>query len=192
MAHQSFAKTVLAAVQEIAAKNNGEASCDAISTAVWMQTKAPHKRLLNTLCDLYRTKRIMRIRQGVYGPMVDEKQPDKREVMWRVFRMRRVVTVADLQEMAGVSPIYAKEWLELLSRRGVAVRITPATNQNNHPHSWRIINSDSAECPVDSDKAARLRDLRRKKKEAIHGRLDAIDTVLGEVRQLLNTMEEEK
>jgi len=190
MAHQSFAKKVCDAVRQ-AADANGEVSASDLSCLLYLQTRKDHKRMLNTLSELSRRGKIARIRQGVYGPVIATGNPDKREVMWRVLRMRRVVTIADLEELAGVSPAYAKEWLELLVRRDVAIRVVPA-NQN-HPHSWRLINNDPAAMPIDEDKAARLRDLRKRKKKNIkniEGLLDAAGAALDDVRKIVKTMED--
>ncbi len=187
MAHQSFRKNVLSMALKLS-NETGEVTTDSLSVLLMIMSKAEHKRMLNTLSELAGEGKLRRIRQGVYGPVVTAGNPDKREVMWRVMRMRRAVTVADLQEMAGVSSSYASEWLELLVRREVAVRIVPANPK--HPHSWRLVKSD-LEMPVDDEKAARLRDIRRKKKAAITGKLDAIDTALGEVRKILKNLEEE-
>lgn len=186
MAHESFAKTVLDTTLSLAAKDNGEATCGDISSALFVKNRLEQKRLLNTLCDLYRTGKLRRIRQGVYGPATGIKQPEKREVMWRLLRMRKWVTLDDLVEMAGVSRDYAREWLATLVKREVARR----DQRPDGSGVWVLI-IDSPDMPVDDNKAARLRDLRRKKKSAISAKLDVIGTALGEVRQILQTMEEE-
>lgn len=183
MAHQSFAKTVTDTVQE-AAQGGGEADVTKLSCLLRLSSK-DHKRLLNTLSDLACRGKIVRVRQGVYAPAPATGQPDKREVMWRLLKMRRHITVDDLVEMADVSRAYAVEWLQLLVNRDV-VHCLRASGQ---PDRWMLIN-DLAEMPQDSDKAERLRNIRLKKKKAL-ARLDSISTALGEVRQILQTMEEE-
>ena len=106
--------------------------------------------------------------------------------MWRLLKMRRRVTVDDLVEMAGVSRDYAREWLLILVRREVARKI----QEPGKAGLWVLIN-DTAEMPLDENKAARLRGIRLKKKQVI-SKLDAIDTALGDIRQILKTMEEEQ
>jgi hypothetical protein len=185
MAHQSFAKTVSDALQAAAKSGGGEVEVNKLSCLLHLQTYKDHKRLLNALYDLARSGKIVRVRQGVYAPAPAAGQPDKCEIMWRLFKMRRRVTVDDLMEMADVGQDYAREWLQLLVKREVARKI----QEPGQPGLWVLIN-DLAEMPQDSDKAERLRNIRLKKKKAL-ARLDSISAALGEVRQLLQTMEEE-
>ena len=184
MAQQSFARTVIDTIRITAAQYGGEADTNQLSWLLQLKTGQEHKRLLNTLCDLARSGKIVRVRQGVYAPAPAAGQPDKREIMWRLLKMRRRVTVEDLMEMADVSAAYAHEWLQLLVKREVVRAI-----QEPGQMRWVLIN-DSAEMPQDSDKAARLRNIRLNKKKAL-AKLAGISTALGEVRQLLQTMEEE-
>lgn len=184
MAHQSFAKTVTEALQD-AAESDGEVEVSNLSIMLLLKTGKEHKRLLNTLSDLACRGKIVRVRQGVYAPAPATGQPDKREVMWRLLKMRRRVTIDDLVEMADVSRAYALEWLELLFKREVVRRVQLLDGRRD----WVLINN-LAEMPQDSDKAERLRNIRLKKKKAL-ARLDSISTALGDIRQILQTMEEE-
>jgi len=188
MAHQSFRKDVLLMALKVSKEKSGEVTTDSLSTLLMIMNRKEHKRMLNTLGELTGEGKLRRIRQGVYGPPLPTAtpaEPDKREVMWRLLKMRRRVTVDDLMEMAGVSRDYARQWLVILVRREVARKI----QEPGKAGLWVLIN-DSAEMPVDEDKAARLRNIRLKKKRMIT-KLDSISTALGEVRQILQTMEEE-
>lgn len=82
--------------------------------------------------------------------------PRKAEIMWRVIRARRLVTLADLQEMAGVSLDYAREFVRRLVRLGVLLKAGAG---------WRLIH-DPVEVPRDGDKAEYLRRWREQKKQA--------------------------
>ena len=186
MAHQSFAKDVLDMLKTVCRELPGPAEAGAISSRLCLRTRKEHKRLLNTLSDLSRQGRIVRVSQGVYAEAKPAAEPDKREVMWRLLKMRRRGTVDDLVEMAGVSRDYAREWLLILVRREVARKI----QEPGKAGLWVLIN-DTAEMPLDENKAARLRGIRLKKKQVI-SKLDAIDTALGDIRQILKTMEEEQ
>lgn len=187
MAQQSYAKTVLETALELAA-TKGEATAGDVSSAMFTQTRVQHKRVLNILGELAKAGRLVRIRQGVYGQVSrDDVQPDKREVMWRLLRMRRRIMVADLMEMAGAGKDYAREWLRMLEKNGV-VRKEQAPGQ---AAVWILVN-DQVKMPEDGEKAEKLRAIRRKKKADITARLDAIDTALADVRQILQTMEEEQ
>lgn len=184
MAHQSFRKDVLDKTLELAARNGGEIGTNDVSISLLLMKKNDHKRLLNTLSELTGEGKLRRVRQGVYAaPVVPAKssQPEKREVMWRILRIRKKVTLDDLVEIAGVGRDYARQWLSMLAAHGVVRKID---------QFW-LLQHDSVEMPVMDDEAARLRRLRLKKKAAMVARLDSIDTALTEVRQILQTMEEE-
>lgn len=189
MAHQSFSKKVLEAVEKEAGARGGEIDTTELSHVLFIQTGHDHKRMLSTLSDLARTSKIVRVRQGVYSAVSKKPAPDQREVMWRTMRMRKVVTLADLQEFAGVSKYYAKEWLQMLVKRGIAMRQGPA--DKCAPHSWRLIKFDQVEMPVDTEKAERLRKIRAKKKQAIEKRLDTIDVAVTDIRANLNDLDKE-
>lgn len=189
MAHQSFAKSVCDTVRQVSIAN-GEATAHEVSCLLGLPTRKEHKRLLNTMSELSRRGKIVRVRQGVYAPAPVTGDPNKQEVMWRLLRMRRTVTIADLEEMAGVSPSYAREWLGLLVKRSIAVVDVPV-NPNN-PISWRLIKSD-VEMPVDEEKSARLRELRKRKKANLcqmSELLDAAGINLDKMRTLLQNMED--
>jgi hypothetical protein len=185
MAHQSFAKTVCDTLKEAAQSGGGEVEAGKLSCLLHIQTRKDHKRMLNTLSELAGRGKIVRVRQGVYAPVATADTPDKREVMWRLMKMRRRVSVDDLVEMAGVSPAYALEWLRLLVRREVARNVEEPGKRG----LWVLLN-DNVEMPVDVDKAEKLRNIRLKKKKII-ARLDSIGSALGEVRQILQTMEDD-
>lgn len=191
MAHQSFSRTVLDTALQLAARNNGEASAMAISLELSLKPGQEHKRLLHTLSDLALAGRINRVRQGVYAPQPMQKQPDKREVMWRLLRMQRQVTLEYLQEMAGVSKDYAKQWLATLVRRGVVRR----DQQPGMKASWRLT-TDTVDMPEDDTNAKRLRELRRKKKAAVSviddalQQLQTIGETLSKARETITGIEE--
>ena len=118
MAHQSFSQEVLGMLKDVC-REGGKAEAGEMSSRLCLKTRKEHKRMLNTLSDLARQGRIVRVSQGVYAEAKPAAEPDKREVMWR------------------------------------------------------------------------LRGIRLKKKQVI-SKLDAIDTALGDIRQILKTMEEEQ
>lgn len=184
MAHQSHMKTVQDTVAAIAAKNNGGASINEVSAAMKPQTRQQHKNILNTLSELSRAGRLQRLRQGVYAPVADSKKPERRQVMWSLLRMRKPgVTVDDLVEMAGVSRDYADEWLRMLARREVVRMVDRPGKQA----LWILI-KDSIEMPNDDEKAARLRDLRAKKKAGIVSLVEKIETELQRVKESISDL----
>ena len=184
MAHQSHMKTVLTTVIAIAEQNNGEASSDAVSKAMMAKTRQQHKNILNTLSELYRLGKLQRLRQGIYAPAITTKKPEKRQVMWSLLRMRKPgVTVDDLVELAEVSSDYAAEWLRMLAKREVVRRIDRPGKQA----LWIVV-KDSIEMPDDDEKAARLRDLRAKKKAGIVSLVEKIETELQRVKESISDL----
>ena len=169
MAHQSFSKTVLETALLLANQGNGQVTTEKLSIELGLKNSREHKKLINTLRDLHRAGRLQRIALGIYGPPLQKPLPNKREVMWRILRMRRRVKVEDLMEMAGVSKGYAKEWLRILVNRDVVRK----EQQPGLPGTWHLIN-DLVDMPEDDTKAAKLRALRLKRKEAV----SLIDTTL--------------
>lgn len=192
MAHESFSRTVLETAWQLAAGNNGEVTTEAIALQLGLKTRVEYKRMLNTLSDLHLAGRLQRFRQGVYGPVKAFKQPDKRQVMWQILRMRKRVTVEDMMVMAEVSKDYAREWLATLVKREVVRK----QQQPGLPATWQLIN-DTVDMPVDDAKAAKLRELRqRKKREAINAidqtiqSLQSASEALSKARDAITTMEE--
>ncbi|GAB6191123.1 hypothetical protein [Desulfocastanea catecholica] len=188
MANESFTKKVLDATLAAASVNGGRAYAVDVSKLLFIQTRREHKRVLNSLSELSRSGRLGRISQGIYGPPPPTgtaRQVDKREVMWRLLRMRKRVTVEDLMELAGVSKHYAKEWLLMLVNR----RVVSKVQQPGQKGVWLLL-ADQVEMPVDVEKADRLRKIRVEKKKEIAARLDTIGEALDDVRELLQTMED--
>ncbi len=127
----------------------------------------------------------------MYGAPQQKRLPNKREIMWRLLRMRRRVSVEDLMEMAGVSKDYAKQWLRVLVQREVVRK----DQKPGLPGAWRLIN-DQTEMPEDEDKAARLRNLRLQHKQAVNlidttiKSLQTASQALNQAREAINRMEE--
>jgi len=116
--------------------------------------------LYSTLRDLRRSGEIERVVSGTYRWTGKKNgKPQVQEVMWRILRMRKVVTKEDLQELAGASRNYAKEWLNMLVRREVARKLSGGRYQ---------LISDAVEMPVNIEKAEKLYMLyMKRKREAI-------------------------
>ena len=115
------------------------------------------------MSELTQAGRLRRVDKGTYEPPEGPRTPDKQECMWRILRMRRTLTADDLQEMAGVSRDYALEWLRLCVKQGLAEK----TQRPNEQAHWRLVAAVEAEQPVNSEKAEKLRALRRRRKEMI-------------------------
>lgn len=88
--------------------------------------------------------------------------PNKKQVMWRLLRARRRVTIEDLQELAGVDEGYARRFLKNLEEMEITRKI------HNHPNSpaiWQLVNDTIVE-PETNKNAERLRLLRANRKAA--------------------------
>ena len=99
-------------------------------------------------------------------------KPEIQEVMWRLLRSRRTVTVEDLQEMAEAEESYVLEWLRMLIRRGIV---------RESGGSYQMI-KDTVEMPRNDEKAERLRRLRAKWK-AVKETVDEVFDELSEVEE---------
>lgn len=154
MAKGSFSNAVIEAIEKLAGPS-GEASVQDMARELFIQNQRRHKILVDTLSDLYKAGRVRRLRQGVYAMVAKDAAPEIREVMWRVLRVRNVVTLEDLQEMAGASEEYAMEWLRTLERRELVTKLGNGR--------WQICTSEVS-APELTDNADKLKRIRRYKK----------------------------
>ena len=72
--------------------------------------------------------------------------------MWRLLRARKVVSYDDLQELAGASRSYAREWMATLIKREVVRKLSKGR--------YQLINDAAPETPVKElpgEKATRLK-----------------------------------
>ena len=132
--------------------------------------------------QLCRAGELIRINEGTYKLRLKvPERPQLQEVMWRVLRARRTVTEADLEELAGASPSYAKEWLLMLTRQKIVRKLKNG--------SWQMLHDPGPQMPLNEEKAERMRQLRKKKKEALEA-MDRAFTAIAEARMAMSEMEE--
>ena len=62
MAHQSFSQEVLGMLKDVC-REGGKAEAGEMSSRLCLKTRKEHKRMLNTLSDLARQGRIVRVSQ---------------------------------------------------------------------------------------------------------------------------------
>lgn len=175
-----MAGRILAAALDRLPDDGATVTADEISIAIHAVTRAEHKRVLNHLSDIVKSGRLLRVKNGVYRRPAGPRHPEIREVMWRVLRMRRAVSVEDLQEMAGATAAYAVEWLRMLESRDM-VRCDGTT--------WRLL-VDLVEMPADDAKAKRLRSLRAKKKAEAMKDLEAARLLIGRACRMIDELVE--
>ncbi len=158
MAVETFASRVRGAGQELGNWDRLFTVMDLVDR-MGIQSRADKRMLYQTIRDFVRYGEWARVGKGEYRLAgVRTKQPQKQHVMWRFLRMQRTVTVEDLQEIAGASEDYAKEWLGMLVDRG-AVR--------DHGNGKFQLIQDTLQMPANDEKAERLRALRQRKRDAM-------------------------
>ena len=133
-------------------------------------SKLEKRPVYGAMSDFMDAGEVERVRPGVYRYIGKKKDvPEKRVVMWRLLRARRMVTISDLEELAGVCGEYARQWLTMLIRRGIVVRIGE--------DKYRLKN-DPVVMPEDEDKAEQLRKLRARNKQTLSAILAAQNALL--------------
>lgn len=185
MAQESKMGTILRTALELAGDNNGVVTSDALSIALGIKTRLEHKRLLNVLSELHLAGRLRRIETGRYSAPMWQPKPDRRQRMWRILKMRRRVQVDDLVEMAEVSRDYAKEWLRMLVKQGAVIKHQDPGGKG----TWQLL-GDLTTMPEDTDKASRLRAIRKRQKQQLLAGCKSIHEGLSTIIKVLTTEEE--
>jgi len=153
---------------------------DQVYDRVDVRTYKEKDELRTAMSQLCKAGELARVGEGIYR-LVQKTvgKPQIQEVMWRVLRARRTVTLADMEELAGASPTYATEWLQMLGRRKIVRHLKNG--------KWQMVTDPGPTMPLNDEKAERLRNLRAKKKEA----LDAMDRAfmaIAEARMAMSEM----
>lgn len=186
----SFAKQVRETLAELTADSGKAATTDEISIKLRLMTYSDHKRLINTLSEMSRDGKIERVGKGLYKSMQQTGKPNIAERMWSVLRMRKRVQVEDLMVMAGASNDYAKEWLRALERQDVVAR----QGEGNLDNCIWVLIKDTLDMPQNTEKAERLRDLRKNKKamaQLLKSTADGLQIIAQGLQQAANTMEKD-
>ena len=140
------------------------------------------KKVRSVVADLCKAGELERIGKALYVlTKRTPSMPQIQEVMWKILRARRTVTLADMEELAGAAPTYATEWLQMLQRRKIVRHLKNG--------KWQMMKDPGPTMPFNDEKAARLRRMRAKKREA----LDAMDRAfmaIAEARMAMSEMEE--
>jgi len=176
----SIAGRARAAARDLGHKGDSF-SLKMLSIRAGMKTRDEHKSLTNAVGDLIKAGVLIRVERGRYAwKDLERTEPTIQEKMWRALRSARVTDVEELQELAGASEDYAREWLQMLARRKIVRRLKGG--------KWQMI-EDQVEMPADEEKAERLRRMRRKRKEAQEA-MDRAFAAIAEARIAIADMEE--
>ena len=175
----NFAEGIRNAVTNLtsAGRDGLDFSLDDIVVAVRIQTRADRKKASDVLRYEVRRGRLERAGIGVYRKIGDKPEPVVRLAMWKVIRARVWITVADLMELAGASEAYAKQYLNMLVRRGIVKNF----GGQGKIGKYKLINDPGPAPPGDTEKAAALRDLRRRKKDGVRKKLAEIAGLVSEI-----------
>ncbi|MFZ5775080.1 MAG: hypothetical protein ACOY3Z_06310 [Thermodesulfobacteriota bacterium] len=187
MAHKSFAGQVFAACQEVAS-SLPEFRAKDVYGAMFIQTRKEQRQVAPTLKDLAQSGKLTRLERGLYAiasAPVDDSQLQQK--MWRILRARRQATVEDMVELTGAAVEYAREFFRMLEANGVVEKIRPSGGAHQ-PCVWRMIN-DPVKLPVDDTKAARLRELRLKKKNQALADIATAQGLLGRAAKAIEDLE---
>ena len=193
---ETFAGKVRAAARKLGAAGNEFSAAD-LSHAAGVQTFRGTKKLHWSIRDMKKAGELVSVSKGVYrlnsepkNRRISNVEPQKvkggkinpatqkREVMWRFLKMRKVVSVGDLQEAAGVSEKYAREWLRMLKRQEVVKKLAGGR--------WRLVVTDLVEAPHDIEKAEKLRRLRAEKQSRVLAALNDARIRMDQAAKLLD------
>ncbi len=163
-----------------AARGLEDFGLDEMAERLGVQDYKTRRKLINTLSALVKSGEVERMGKASYrwaGKVAG--QPSKQEILWRYLRARRAVTVEELQEVAGVTARYGREWLGFLVQQEMVKKAGDR---------YRLVN-DQMEMPRNEGKAERLRALRDKKKAALAA-LDQVFVAVAEARMAVADLEE--
>ena len=171
---ETFADKVRATLETLSAQSD-TVTAMAIAETLGIKNKKEKQPLYCTISDMKaRGELVSTDAKGVYR-YVPVKKNYLRTVMWRLLRSRQKVTVEDLQELAGVSENYAYEWLRMLEKREVVIRMKGGTYR---------LTEDPVDEPLNTERIMRLRDWRKRQKQALSA-LDQASAAIDQAREAL-------
>jgi hypothetical protein len=171
---ETFAGKIRQAAKDLG--HGGESfTTRALSVKANLKTRKEEKRMLNALRDFVKAGEVQRVSLGVYVYLGKQRKDlPLKDQMRNYLKIKKVVTIEELQEL-GAAETYAREWLQMLMRRGVV-----ADRGNGR---FELIAEMAV--PENEEKAERLRKLRAVRKAEIAAALDEMSEALGRVRQAL-------
>jgi len=175
---ETYADKVRAALVKICRNSNTDTVTAAVVAAMMgLETHKAKQPLYATISDMKRRGELVPVgtgKKGVYR-YVPVKKNYLRTVMWRLLRSRRKITVEDLQELAGASASYAREWIKMLEKREIVKEMDGG--------GYRLI-EDTVEEPVNIERIEKLRNWREQRKQA----LTALDKASAAINQAKKTL----
>jgi hypothetical protein len=136
---------------------------DDLAEAVGLQDYAAKRQIGTVLRDAVRRGEIERVGPSEFRTALVKREPLGKDKMWRILRMRRRITSDELAELAAVGRKYAQEYLRSLVRAEIV-------RKNGNAYE---LTHDSVSAPPVDDNAAKLRQLRAKRKAALEALMKA-------------------
>lgn len=182
-----FANQVRMALQEMASQD--PVNVKDVAAKLELISNAEKQPLYKTFRDFLKSGEIERTATDmfIYKGQKSQQKPELREILWRVLRARRSVTIDDLVELSGASQDYVKQWLNMLTRQEVVV--VTVDKRPGKKTIYALI-QDPVTMPTDDKKAEKLRAIRDRKKEALN-KLDAVINLCLEARMAVSELEQE-
>ena len=150
---ESFANTV----RKIVVAADRDVTVPDIAILLDMISEKEKRRIRHALYDMRKTGEVVRVKQGFYRYVGKSKRSEYREIMWRILRARRSVTIDDLVEMSGASRKYVREWLCMLTIREIVRR---------HKNGKYQLIKDPVKMPSDGDKKSSLSEIACQKEDS--------------------------
>lgn len=190
---QSYPSRVLAVMADLAVgTEDGAVAIADIALAFDYITDAEKKPLRRVMSDLKAAGRVVHVGTGLYRLAQAGPADGKEDRMWRAVRLHhkrgKAVSADDLVRLASVSRTYAKEFLQALVRQ----KLVRQVHCGNAPDGgqivkYRLANDPGPETPKNEAKAERLREMRRRAREA----KAAIDAAMATLERAREALEEE-
>jgi predicted transcriptional regulator of viral defense system len=179
---ETFAGKVRSVMSSKTQAGQQEITVQEIARVLDLVSDADKKPLYSALSDFVKSGEVKLVSPGIYAYLGRNKHPDIRSAMWSILRMRKVVTVNDLQEMAGASKEYAEEFVNMLRRRGVVEKMT----RKGACAVYRMTDDIGPQTPEDTAKIERLRSISAAKKAALELIEDAWHDLISASQKLIS------
>lgn len=145
MRSENMSTRVRAAFQQLS-PDGEEVTLNQLRTFLGISSGDNRRPLYSAVQYLLSRKEIERLKSRVYVTVSadhNRRKPDLKTAMWAVLRMKRVVTINDMQELAEAPREYVKEFMDMLTRRGCVEKITQSGRL-----VYRLIEDSGPETPT--------------------------------------------
>ncbi len=142
------------------------------------------KRVYNILNHMVvRDGEAEKVKPGVYRYIGRKKVPLE-QVAWSLLRARKKMTVAELQELSGMSEHYARLWFKMLEKRGVVKAVGGGGRvHDGKPKVWQL-SHDPVKMPANTVMLERHRQRKANRIKALD-LIEEAEKALCEARELL-------